>query len=347
MIAHAVRGLLAALLVSFMPALVHAAGAYPERPLKLVVPYAPTGSADIEGTIRITKLDKMVQRLSTPPLTDNLSQQLAYAMSTTLEQSVYVERHSGEQTLAGARYVAQSAADGYTLLFAGNPTYTLYPALDPKSKFDPRAELAPVAAVARMPLALIALAGHPALSLGALIARARAAPQPTYYAALGENSTARIAGELLKAVSRTDLISVNYNGSLSALNAIITKQVDFGWVPLPAVLPYLSAGKLRILAIGAAQRHSALPQVATVAESGWLGFEADGWFGVFAPRATPESILNKLNAAIGRAMDEEGMQRYLAGLGLVSATGNRSRFGALIDSDRARVGRVFGNTPQR
>ena len=107
------------------------------------------------------------------------------------------------------------------------------------------------------------------------------------------------------------------------------------------MLPLLNGGKLSVLAIGAAQRHAALPLVPTVAESGWPGYEADGWFGVFAPRATPGSILDKLNVAIGRALDDDGIRRYLTGLGLVQATGSRARFGALIESDRARAAQLL------
>ncbi len=315
--------------------------AYPDRPLTLVVPFPPTGSADIYGTPRITKLVRMMQTLSTPSLTDSLAMELIQGLSGVLDRPVNLERHPQGRTIVGARFASRAKPDGYTLLFAGNPTITIYPALYAKLPFDPLRDLVPVAAFAEMPIALITASDNPAKTVRHFIDRARMLPGQVNYAGVGDATTAHLTGELFRATTGTEIVHVTYNGSVPAINAVATRHVEFGFVPLPSVLSYLEGGKVRIIAVAARARHPAVPAVPTIAESGLPGFEANGWFGVFAPARTSAAIVSLLNYEINRALSEEALQRTLLVLGFTPAPGSPEEFRALIQRDSERWARIL------
>src|SRR4051812_6233500 len=170
--------------------------AYPERPVELILPFPGTGSTDISGIPRITKLARIMQNVSAPSLTDNMVQDIQQALAAALGQPVNVLRRVRGKTNAGTRYVAQSAADGYTLLFADTPTITVFPVLNPKPPIDTLVELTPVALFARMPIALIMSTDHPRESVRDLIDRARHLPGSINYGSAGEGSTSHLTGEL-------------------------------------------------------------------------------------------------------------------------------------------------------
>lgn len=315
--------------------------AYPDRPVVLILPFPATGSTDISGIPRVSKLVRIMQNVSAPSLTDNMVQQLRQTLSGALGQPVNLLRRGSGKTNAGTRYVAQSAADGYTLLFADNPTITVFPTLTPSPQIDALRELAPVAMFARMPIALIAVAGRPQESLRDLIERARRLPGSINYASAGDGSTSHLTGELFAAMSGAQIVHVNYNGSLPAMNAVLTDQVELGFVPLPAVLPYLGGGKIRIIAMASAMRHPAVAGIATLEEAGVAGFDASGWFGLFAPARTPGSIVSLLNYDINRALSEDLLQRSLIAQGLLPAPGSSEEFRAQVESDRERWTKVL------
>jgi tripartite-type tricarboxylate transporter receptor subunit TctC len=137
------------------------------------------------------------------------------------------------------------------------------------------------------------------------------------------------------------IVHVNYNGSLPAINAVLTAQVELGFVPLSAVLPYLGGGKIRIIAMASATRHPAVADIATIAEAGVPGFDASGWFGLFAPARTPSAIVSLLNYDINRALSEDLLQRSLLAQGMVPAPGTSEEFRAQVQSDRERWTRVL------
>ncbi len=329
------------LLAGWILLIAASAHAYPDRPVTLVMPFPPTGSADIYGTPRITKLVKMMQTLSTPSLTDSLALDLAQSLGGALDRPVNLERHPRGQTILGARYAARAKPDGYTLLFAGNPTITIYPSLYTKLPFDPLKDLLPVAAFARMPIALITASDNPAKTVRYLIDRARMMPGQINYAAVGDASTAHLTGELFRALSGTQIVHVTYNGSVPAINAVVTRHVEFGFVPLAGVLPYLEGGKVRIIALASGARHPAVPTAPTIAESGLTGFEANGWFGVFAPARTSGAIVSLLNYEINKVLAEESLQRTLLAQGFTAAPGSSEEFRELIVKDSERWARVL------
>ncbi|HYK12583.1 MAG TPA: tripartite tricarboxylate transporter substrate-binding protein, partial [Burkholderiales bacterium] len=247
------------------------AAAYPERPVVLILPFPGTGSTDIAGIPRISKLARIMQNVSAPSLTDNMVQDIQQSLAAALGQPVNVLRRVRGKTNLGARYVAQSAPDGYTLLFADAPTITVFPVLNPKPPVDTAIELVPVGMFARMPIALIAATDHPPETVREIVERARRLPGSINYGSAGEGSTSHLTGELLAAMTGAPIVHVNYNGSLPAMNAVLTGQVELAFVPLPAVLPYLPGGKVRIVAMASSMRHPAVAGIATIAESGVAG----------------------------------------------------------------------------
>jgi tripartite-type tricarboxylate transporter receptor subunit TctC len=311
---------------------------YPDRPVALILPFPATGSTDISGIPRISKLLRIMQNVSAPSLTDDMVQQLRQTLAGGLGQPVNLLRRVGGN---GTRYVARSAADGYTLLFADNPTITVFPALNPSPSFDALRDLVPVAMFARMPIALITVADRPQESLRDVIERARRLPGSINYASAGDGSTSHLTGELFAAMSGAQIVHVNYNGSLPAMNAVLTGQVELGFVPLPAVLPYLGGGKIRIIAMASGTRHPAVAGIATIAETGVADFDASGWFGIFAPARTPSAIVSLLNYDINRALSEDLLQRSLIAQGMLPAPGSSEDFRAQVERDRERWVRVL------
>jgi len=317
------------------------AAAYPERPVVLILPFPGTGSTDIAGIPRISKLARIMQNVSAPSLTDNMVQDIQQSLAAALGQPVNVLRRVRGKTNLGARYVAQSAPDGYTLLFADAPTITVFPVLNPKPPVDVATELVPVGMFARMPIALIAATDHPPETVREIVDRARRLPGSINYGSAGEGSTSHLTGELLAAMTGAPIVHVNYNGSLPALNAVLTGQVELAFVPLPAVLPYLPGGKVRIVAMASSMRHPAVAGIATIAESGVAGFDASGWFGLFAPARTPSAVISLLNYDLNRALGEEFLQRALTMQGMLPAPGTSEDFRAQVDADRARWGAIL------
>lgn len=316
--------------------------AYPERPLTLILPFPSTGSTDIAGIPRISKLVRVMQTMSAPSLTDNLVHQLQQTLAGALGQPVKLLRRAGGKTNAGTRFVAMAAANGYTLLFADNPTITIFPALNPAPPFDPLRDLMPVAKFAYLPIALIAAnSDHPVPSVREIIDRARRLPGSINYASAGDGSTSHLTGELFRAMGGAAIVHVNYNGSLPAINAVLTGQVELGFVPLPAVLPYLDGGKLKVIAMASAARHPAVPDVLTIAEAGVAGFDASGWFGVFVPPRTPVAIVSLLNHEINKALAAGALENMLVQQGLLVAPGSAEAFRALIQKDRERWARML------
>ena len=315
--------------------------AYPEQPLKLVLPFPATGSTDIAGIPRISKLVRVMQNMSAPSLTDTMVQQLQQTLAAALGQPVNTQRQVRGKSNAGTRYVAQSAADGYTLLFADSPTITVFPALNPSPDFDALRDLQPVAMFARMPIALIAAAERPRENLRDIIDRARRLPGSINYASAGDGSTSHLTGELFAAMSGAQIVHVNYNGSLPAMNAVLTGQVELGFVPLAAVLPHLAGGKIKIIAMASAVRHPAVAETGTIAEAGVADFDASGWFGIFAPARTPAAVVSLLNYDINRALAEDLLQRTLIAQGLLPAPGSSEEFRRQVEYDRERWARVL------
>ena len=280
-------------LAAFTLAAAGAALAFPDRPVTLVVPYPPGGAADVLGRIAARHL------------------QLQMAGST-----VVVDNKAGAGTAIGAQAVAQAAPDGHTLLISSNTTWTMNPALKPRLPYDPLKSFEAIGTLGGIPLVLLVNPATPARSVAELVALARAQPGKLSYASFGAGSSSHFAGEMFKAAAGVDLVHVPYKGSAPAMQDLIGNQVPVAMDTNVATLPQLAAGKVRALAVTSARRLAAMPQVPTLAEAGYPGFELTAWISVVAPRGLPEATRQRLVKALADAMATPAMAADLAKAGL-------------------------------
>ena len=267
-----------------------AQGAWPSKPIRFVVSFPPGGSSDL------------VARLLAPRLGERLGQPLL------------VENRPGAGGNIGVDLVAKAPADGYTLGLAAAGALTINAHLYPSMPFDPQKDLAPVSMLAMIPIVIVASPSLGAGSLRELLALARARPGALSFGTTGAGSSMHLAGEALNQAAEVSMVHVPYKGSGPAAADAASGQLPLAIVDLTSALPYLRAGRLRALAVTGAARSVAAPEIPTVAESGFAGFDAVGWFGAVAPAGTPAPVIARLGAEIGEALrSRELRERILAG----------------------------------
>jgi tripartite-type tricarboxylate transporter receptor subunit TctC len=264
------RNLLAGSLLAILPAAVLAQGSYPTKPVRLIVAFPPGGSTDI------------IARLVGQKLSERLGQQ------------VVVDNRGGAGGTIGTDTAAKSPADGYTLTMGTTSTHVIAPAIFPTVKYDPVKDFDPITLVASTPYLLVVHPGVKAKTLKDFVALAKSQPGKLNYASAGAGTTTQIAMEMLKLAAGIDVVHVPYNGNGPAGIATMGGQVQALFGSMPAVLPQAKSGKLHPIAVGTAKRSSALPNVPTVAESGFADFEVSLWLGFFSPKGTPAPVLKKL-----------------------------------------------------
>jgi tripartite-type tricarboxylate transporter receptor subunit TctC len=292
------------------------AGAQAGRAIRLVVPFTPGGSTDI------------------------LARALAPKLAQALGQNVIVDNKPGAGGALGAAEVARAEPDGLTLLMGHIGTLAVNPSMYPKLPYDPLNSFVPVAWVARVPNVLVVGAASPARTLAQLVELARARPGQMSYSSGGNGSAAHIAFESLKLRTRVFMLHIPYRGTAPSVTDMIAGQVDATFTGAPAVLPHIKSGRLRALAVSSARRVAALPEVPTVAESGYPGFEADQWYGVVAPAGTSAAWVSRLNAEINRALVLPEVQRQLAVEGAEATPTTPQAFGELIAREIPRWAEV-------
>ena len=258
-----------------MPAPVLAA--FPDRPIRIVLGFAPGGGSDI------------LLRAITP------------ALGEALGQVVVVDNRPGAAGNLAMVAVAQATPDGYTLLM-GTPGLATNPSLYPNAGFDPLRDFAPVSLVGSVPNVLIVRKGLPANSVAELIAYAKAHPGKLNVASPGAGSSQHLAGELFLASAGISMVHIAYKGGAPALNDVVAGQVDLMFNVLPSALPQIQAGSVRALAVTGTRRSDTLPDSPTMAEAGLPGYSAVTWNGILAPAGTPREVVERLNLAIGRAL---------------------------------------------
>lgn len=293
-------------------ATVHAA--FPDRPITMVVPYAPGGSADA------------VARL------------LAQHIGTKLGTSVIVENRAGASGTIGASYVAKVPADGYTMLYDATP-YSINPHLFAKMPYAANA-LQPLSLVLLAPNMVIVPANSPFRNINDLIAKAKAQPGKLNFASGGSGTVQRLAAELLRQQLKLDMVHVPYKSGGPAIADVIGGQVDFMFSTMAASYPLVSGGKLRALAISSPERAKRLPDVPTVAETVIPGYEVYEWNGMFLPAGTPAAIAGKLQQTLVEVLKEDAVRQRLEDLGAKAVGSTPAEFATFLGKEDAKWGEV-------
>lgn len=285
---------------------------WPARPVRIVVPFPPGGPTDVVGRMVAGKL------------------------SEGFGTQFVVENRPGAGGTVGSEAVAQSAADGYTLLYGSTSTLAMAPSLYRKLGYDPRTSFAPVGLVSVGPLLIAVNAQVPAATLAQLIALAREKPGALNYASAGNATPPHLAAELFKSMAGVDLVHIPYKGGAPALTAVAGGEAQVIFEGIVTLAPQIRAGRLRALAVTAAARDPALPEVPTVAEAGLAAFQVQFWSGLVAPAGTPPEIVERLGGALRRALAGVEMRETLTRQGLNPAPSAPAEFARFIDAEITR-----------
>ena len=290
-----------------------AKAAYPDRPIKVIVPFAPGGGTDL------------------------VARTLGIAMAEDLRQPIVIENKPGGSTVVGTEALAKSPADGYTLVVA-TFAHAVNPSLKAKLPYSQDKDFAPVILVGVSPNVLVVSANSPYKTFSEFLAAAKANPGKLSYASQGGGTSAHLAGELFNSMTGAKLIHVPYKGAGPALTDVIGGQVDVMFATASAVGSLVDSGKLRALAVTTPTR-SPSPQLSmlpAVAESGVPGYSAGSWYGYFAPAGTPPDVINKLNASIKKAAQSSAFKARVEGEGLVIRVGSPEDFGKFVKAEELR-----------
>ena len=294
-------GLVGAALTLALPAVQAQPAGYPEKPIRIIVPYTPGG------------------------FNDTMARVFARKLQDGLGQPVVVENKPGAGTVLGTDAGAKAAPDGYNLVVVGFPL-VVNQYIYPKLPYDTKKDFAPVILGGQTPNLLLVRADSPIKSMADLIARAKAEPGKLNYASAGNGTSLHLAMEYFKSVTGTDMNQIPYKGSAPMVTDLLGGQVDVMFDNLPNALPHVKAGKMRALAVTTARRLSAVPEVPTVAEQGYPGFEVAVWYGLAAPKGTPKPILDKLNAELQKALKAEDVKTIFAAQGVEVLGGSVADF---------------------
>ena len=302
---------------------VGATQSYPVKPVRIVTPYAPGGTADI------------------------LSRTVAQKLSDAWGQQVLVDHRPGASGMIGADIAAKAAPDGYTILMAYVAEIAITRSLFKSMPYDPVKDLAPVTLAAVTPMILVVHPSLPARSVGDVVRLAKAKPRDLPYASAGNGSPAHLAFELLQRSARIEITHVPYKGAAPALTDLLGGHVVMFFSGMPPAMPHVKSGRLRAIAVSTAKRSPAAPDVPTVSESGVPDFDISTWFGVLAPAATPRDVIVKLNAEISRALSMPDVRERLAREGAETAPGAPEQFGRFIQAEIAKFAKIVRDSGAR
>jgi len=298
-----------------------AAQTYPERTVRLIVPFAPSGGTDIMARI------------------------LAQRLAESTGRPFVVENRPGGNAIIATEAVAKAAPDGYTLLLTTN-IFTINPWLHPQAPFNVERDFAPITLAGSTPNLLAVHPSIPAKSVKELVALARAQPGRLTIAAAGSGTPSHLAAELLKQSARVDLLVVHYKGTGASLSDVVGGQVAMSFGTLPGLAPFVKNGRLRALAVGGSKRAAALPEVPTVAET-LPGFEVITWYGLFAPAGTPGEVIIRLHSETVKALASPDVKQRLDAQGFQIEGNTTEQFVEVIRRDLARWKKVVAEAKIR
>jgi tripartite-type tricarboxylate transporter receptor subunit TctC len=311
---------------------------YPAKPIKIVIPYPISGPTDIRGTSRMSRSYRLMAPHAPPAVTDTLARIAEQAIRADTAHPVVLARQPGGATTRGALSVARASADGHTLLLASNATMIINPHYFHGVEYDPVRDFVLVAPLATMPFVLMVNSGLPTDDPRALAAWLKVRPGEINFGSSGDGSTGHLAGELFRRMAKVSLVHVSYNSGVNALNGLATRQVSLMFAALPLTLIYFPSEHFTPLAVTSARRLERLPEVPTMAESGFPGYEIEAWYGLFARAGTPAVATVWLRTQISALYGSAAMRSYLRGLGLEPATMTLEQFATRIHSEIDRWG---------
>jgi len=289
---------------------------YPAKPIRLIVPFPPGGGTDIAARTVANKL------------------------SETVKWTFVVENKPGAGGNLGVEQAVKSPADGYTLVIGQTSNLAINPTLYAKLPYDPLKDLSPVALIVSAPVVFVVATNSPYKSLGDLVAAAKRDPGAVSFASPGNGTVSHLAGEFLQRSAGVKFTHVPYKGAAQAMTDLLGGQVQSFMSSVPSALAQIRGGRLRAIAVTSAKRAAQMPDVPTIAESGYPGFEAITWYGLLAPAGTPVVIIARLNAELNRVLETPDVRERLATEGGEVLGGSPERFASLLKADQAKWGRV-------
>jgi tripartite-type tricarboxylate transporter receptor subunit TctC len=309
------RMLVTGLSLLLLPASV-AAQDFPNKPIRLIVPFPAGGPNDIIARV------------------------VGQRMSELIRQPVLIDNRGGQAGVLGTDAVAKANPDGYTIGITSASSLAISPSME-KVPYDARKDFAPVTLVVTVPEMLVVASNVPAKNMDELVALAKAQPGKLNFASAGVGGLPHLAGELLKLTAGIDIVHVPYRGAAPAINDLLGQQVQMTFMDLPVILPHIKGGTLRPIALGARARAPTAPDVPTTAEVGMPDLLIENWYGMIAPAKTPEKIVATLNRIANEAMADPGVKQRLADQGLTVAGDTPEHFRGFIDTEIAKWAKVI------
>lgn len=293
------------------------AASYPDKPVRVIVPFPPGGATDIVG------------------------REIADRLSRALGQPFVVENRSGASGNIGMEAAARSAPDGYTLVVGAPQTLTINPLLFKNSNFDPQKRLDPIVVVATVPNVLIISPKLQAKSVKDVISLAKQKPGKLNYGSSSIGGTPHLSSEMFKSMTGTFITHIPYRGSAPALADLMGGQIDLMFDNLPAALPHIKSGRIKALAVTTTQRSPSAPDLPTMVEAGVPGFESQGWFSLLAPAGTSPAILQKINTEVNKILATDTFKQRLDNVGGQAKGGSIADFRQLMDAEMQRWAKVI------
>ena len=294
-----------------------AQSAYPNRPIRFVAPFPPGGSSDL------------------------LCRLLGQKLSESLGQPVAVENRPGANASIGHEYAAKQPPDGYTIMIGSSSAFTVNPYLYKRTGFDPTADFAPISMVASAGQVLVVNPSVPATSVKELVALARAQPGKLNFGSGGKGNQSHLSAELFRLSTGIEIVHVPYKGTVQAVGDLVAGQLQFVFSDMVPAMPHIKAGRLRPLAVTTETRSAVLPDVPTMAEAGVPGYRSGVWWAVMAPKGTPDAIVGRLNAELGRIVKLPDVQEKYASLGVSTQHSTPAYVTEKIKADTAEVAKLL------
>ncbi len=284
------------------------AAAYPDKPVRMVVPFPPGGGTDV------------------------VARAIALKLTEQWGQSVVVDNRPGAASMVGTEMLARAVPDGYTLGFV-SMSHTINPSIYKKLPFDPIADFSPVVLAATAPNVLVVSPGVGAKSVAELVQIAKSRPGKLNFPSSGNGGVSHLSMEMFRYAAGIDIVHVPYRGAGPALTALLANETQLMMATTPVALPQMKAGRLIALATTGLKRSSLAPEIPTVAEAGYPGFEADTWYGMLAPAKVPPALVNQANAAVTKMLTQADFKERLAHEGAQPAGGTPAQFATHIKSE--------------